>query len=220
MTTATPSTTPSTKALPFGLLNHKALPTAADKQVAAKAALAEQVAAGAKLVQERLEAREAAAAAVAIEVTALVDAVGSTYGKHIAFADAMTLHYAGWHLLSAGDKTETGLAVRAVKDNLFAQLKLVKHDCNPSQVWAKCKLYAVRATTPEAVSGSAPEQSEQDAEKPETEKKSIEVKLREKLESMRKQIKDVEARSDAVASCDRYLEMALLALGGELSTVH
>ena len=183
MTTATlsttPSTTPSTPStvLPFGLLNHKDLPTAADKQVAAKAALAEQIAAGAKLVQERLEAREAAAAAVATEVTALVEAIGSTYGKHIAFADAMTLHYAGWHLLSAGDKTETGLAVRAVKDNLFAQLKLVKHDCNPSQVWAKCKVYAVRATTPEAVCGSAPEQSEQDAEKPETEKKSIEVKI-------------------------------------------
>jgi hypothetical protein len=206
--------------LPFGLLNHKDLPTAADKQVAAKAALAEQIAAGAKLMQEKLDARAAAAAAVATEVKALAEAVGTSYGKHIAFADAMTLHYAGWHLLSAGDKTETGLAVRAVKDNLFAQLKLVKHDCNPSQVWAKCKLYAVRATTPEAVSGAAPAQAEQAAEKPDVEKKSIEVKLREKLESMRKQIKDVEARSDAVASCDQYLELALMALGGELSTIH
>lgn len=226
MTTSTPSTTPST-ALPFGLLNHKELPTASDKQVAAQKALAEQIADGAKLVQERLEARAAAAAAVATEITALAEAVGSSYGKHIAFADAMTLHYTGWHLLPASDKSDLGRMVRAIKDNLFAQLKAIKHDCNPSQVWAKCKLYAVRATTPKAVSGAAPAQSEQDTENHEANKKSIEIKkpiefkLREKLESMRKQIAALEgARSDAVASCDIYLDMALMALNGDLSTAH
>lgn len=220
MTTITPSTTPSTKALPFGLLNHKDLPTAADKQVAAAAAVAEQVALGAKLIKERLDARAVASAAVATELAALVESIGTSYGKHIAFSEAMSLHYAGWHLLSARDTSEIGLAVRAVKDGLFAQLKDAKH-ANPSQVWVKCKLYAVRATTPAAVSGSAPDQSEQDVEKPEPTKKSIEVKLREKLESMRKQIKALEgAQSDAVTSCDRYLDMALMALNGDLSTVH
>ena len=150
---------------------------------------------------------------------AIADSHKRHYGALVKFSALLVETFGtAWHAVKASDPTPNGIALRNVKDKLFAQLKAAEHS-NPAKVWADLREYAVRQNAIAAVSGQAPEQSEQDGGgeggeggKSETSEKTLEQKIAGKLADIRKMISKQDIKSPAVKKCEQAILRAMMAL--------
>jgi hypothetical protein len=137
------------------------------------------------------------------------------YGALVKFSALLVEKFgADWHSVAASDPTPNGVALREVKDKLYAQLKAGNHT-NPAKVWLDLRGYAVRASTPAAVSGAGAEQSEQDGVAPSatpTSEKTLEQKIAGKLAEIRKMIAKQDIKSALVKKCDQSILRDMMAL--------
>jgi len=145
----------------------------------------------------------------------IADSHKKHYGSLVKFSALLVETFgAEWHAVKASDPTPNGVALREVKDKLFAQLKAAEHS-NPAKVWLDLRGYAVRASTPAAVSGAGAEQSEQDGVAPDatpTSEKTLEQKIAGKLAEIRKMIAKQDIKSALVKKCDQSILRAMMAL--------
>ena len=145
----------------------------------------------------------------------IADSHKKHYGALVKFSALLVETFgADWHTVKASDATPNGIALREVKDKLFAQLKAADHT-NPSKVWADLREYAVRQNAIAATSGQAPDQSEQDGGAPEVTaatEKTLEQKIASKLADIRKMIAKQDIKSPAVKKCEHSILRAMMAL--------